>query len=196
MAGFRKALRVLVSPYKNESFQVNLNLPYVGGVSGTWVPDESQREAAWELYVELATRIAVVELKPDEGLLREALTSLYSLFATTRNILREKGPDVAKPGTGDMSFGQLAVSVLNGTVRPFLVKWHPVLGDYEEIRPPEVSQIDHERSWHRAGELRTELSELQAALASYAAQLAEVAEVPPLTAEEGRLGEARRAGGE
>ena len=184
-----------MGPYRNERFQVSLNLPYFGSIGGSWVPDESQREAAWELYVELATRIAVVELKPDEGLLREALTSLYSLFATTRSILREKGPDVAKPGSGDVSFGQLAVLVLNRTVRPFLAKWHPALRDYEETRPRDVSQVDHERAWDQAGELRAELRELQAALASYAAQLAEVAEVPSLTTGHGSLGEAHSASG-
>ena len=159
---------------------MKLNLPYVGSVGGTWVPDESQREAAWELHVELATRVAVVGLTPGEGLFREALTSLHSLFGTTRTILRERGPDVAKPGKGDLSFGQLAVSVLNGTVRPFLAKWHVALLDYEANRPPGISQIDHECAWERSEELRTELNKMQAALASYSEQLAEVAMTPML----------------
>ena len=38
------------------------------------------------MYIELVTRIAVIELRPEEGLLREALSSLYSLFDTTRKI--------------------------------------------------------------------------------------------------------------
>ena len=42
--------------------KVSLNLPYIGGVEGTWKPDESERNAAWEMYVELITRISVVEL--------------------------------------------------------------------------------------------------------------------------------------
>jgi hypothetical protein len=43
------------------------------------------------------TRIAVVSLGPDEGLLREALASLHSLFAITRDILRRYGPNIAEP---------------------------------------------------------------------------------------------------
>ena len=35
-----------------QSFQVNLSLPYLGGVTGTWAPDDSERKAAWEMYVE------------------------------------------------------------------------------------------------------------------------------------------------
>lgn len=42
-------------------------------ISGTWEPDEAERRAAWELCVELITRVAVVKLGTAEGLLREAL---------------------------------------------------------------------------------------------------------------------------
>ncbi len=63
---------------------VELALPFLGKISGEWAPDEAERLAAWEMYVELATRITVQPLTPDEGLIREALTSYYSLFATTR----------------------------------------------------------------------------------------------------------------
>ena len=54
------------------------------GLSGTWVPDDDERSAAWEMYVELVTRVSVVGLGPGEGLLREALTSLYQLYDITR----------------------------------------------------------------------------------------------------------------
>jgi len=45
---------------------VNVRIPLLGGgvLEGTLVPDERQRTAAWELYVELVTRVAVVNLKP------------------------------------------------------------------------------------------------------------------------------------
>jgi len=65
---------------KLASVNVKLQLPYIGGIEGNWQPDERERDAAWEMYVELITRLAVVELRPGEGLLREALTSLYALF--------------------------------------------------------------------------------------------------------------------
>ena len=31
-------------------------------ISGTWVPNDAERRAAWELYVEMITRIAVVPM--------------------------------------------------------------------------------------------------------------------------------------
>lgn len=61
-----------------------------------------ERDAAWELYVEVVTRIAVVELKPGEGSLREALSSLSSPFATTRDILRKYGQRLAVRAVNQM----------------------------------------------------------------------------------------------
>lgn len=167
---------------KLSSVSVSLKLPYIGGVEGTWQPDEREREAAWEMYVELVTRIAVVELRPGEGLIREALTSLYSLFDTTREVLRKYGPAVAKPKReGDLSFGSLAVTILNGVLRPMLARWHPLLLDYEASRPVDRSALEHERAWEHEREAREELKRVREALQDYANLLAEVAGITPLT---------------
>src|SRR5437879_2013238 len=116
---------------KLESFDVKLAAGPLS-VGGKWVPDAAEAEAAWELYVELITRISVIELEPNQGLLSEALSSLYTLFDTTRDILREKGPKVVRPKHGGKySFGYLAVTILNFAVRPVLAKWHPELQDWE-----------------------------------------------------------------
>ncbi len=50
-------------------------------------PSESERMAAFDLQVELVTRIGVQELAPGTGSLREALTSLKSLIDFTRTTL-------------------------------------------------------------------------------------------------------------
>ena len=166
---------------KLTSVKVSLKLPYVAAVEGTWKPDESERAAAWEMCVELVTRISVAELLPGEGLLREALSSLYTLFGTTRDILRHHGPGVAKPkGKDALSFGLLAVTVLNVVLRPVLAKWHPLLEDYEASRQPSVSRLEHERRWERNAELRQALADVRAALDEYAKMLARAAGVPSL----------------
>ena len=36
--------------------KLDLKLPGIGGVAGTWEPHESEVGAAWELYVEMVTR--------------------------------------------------------------------------------------------------------------------------------------------
>ncbi len=168
-----------------DSVQVGLNLGVVS-VSGSWRPKEVERRAAWELYVELVTRIAVVPLQPGVGLLREALSSLYSLFGSTREVLRRHGPDVARPrDEGEYSFGELAVLVLNLELRPLLARWHPLLEQWEASRPAERSRVEHEDAWSEAGALRGELERTRQRLVAYADLLAAAAGVPPLTLPDG-----------
>jgi hypothetical protein len=155
---------------------VRISVPFVGEVAGVWEPADAERSAAWELYVEMVTRVTVVELGPHEGTLREALTSFYSLFDTTRGILRRYGPAVApRRSAGQLSFGALAVTVLNGALRPVLARWHPLLTAYESTRPADVDPIAHEHRWERAAELRAELTQARAVLTDLAVILAEVA---------------------
>ena len=158
---------------------VKLKLPWVGEVELT--PDDTERRAAWSLYVELVTRVAVQQLGPTEGLLREALASLYSLFASTREILREAGPHV---GAGRESVGGIAIRVLNEGLRPVLAVWHPRLQAHEAARAQGVSLADHEAAWEHAAALRRELERLRGQLAEYAHALGVIAGV-----EEPRAGE-------
>ena len=166
---------------KLDSFEVNLNIPLLGGIKGTWKPNKEERKAAWELYVELITRISVVELGKGKGILREALNSLYSIFGTTREILRKYGPDVAKPKkANEYSFGELSIIILNYVLRPLLEKWHPLLQEYESKRKESVSIKEHEDKWKLNSELRIELNETRKILINYSIHLAKVAKVKPL----------------
>jgi hypothetical protein len=89
-----------------------------------WEVDPAERKAAWSLYVELVTRIAVQPLEMEQGLVRKALNSLYSLFGTTREILKAAGSDV---DASRDSVGGIAIAVLNNGLRSFLSKWHPYI---------------------------------------------------------------------
>ena len=156
-----------------------LKLPGIGGISGTWEPDEAEIRAAWELYVEMVTRTPLGGFSPQEGSAREALTSIYSLFDTTRGILRSYGPSVARPKSGqELSFGYLAVSMLNLVLRPLLTKWHPQLGGWERGNP-KVG----ENEWPDRHDFLEAVKEIGVQLHQYASIFAEVAEVPELTKE-------------
>ena len=88
-----------------------------GFASAEFKPEDGDREAAWEMYVELLTRIATQPLEAGTGDEKTALTSIYSLFPTTRSILKEKGRRASQ-------FTRVAIIVLNQIVRPFTAKWH------------------------------------------------------------------------
>lgn len=147
-------------------------VPFVGELE--WEPDPSQRTAAWELYVELVTRVAVQSLDLDEGSIREALNSLFGLFSTTRDVLRRAGPSV---GAARNTVGGVAILVLNSGIRPFLSKWHPALQAHEVLRPTGASPKEWERAWSDEAALRGELEELRGRLHEYAKCLARMAGV-------------------
>ena len=150
--------------------KVLVSLPFGLG-SAEWEADSTERYAAWSLYVELVTRISVEPLHEDEGILREALNSLYSLFKTTREILREAGPDV---GASHNSVGGIAITVLNRGLRPFLTKWHSILEVWETQRPSGVSTKEHEKQWLEESKMRGELEDLRQELNKYAQALAKI----------------------
>jgi hypothetical protein len=153
--------------------KVTVSIPFGMG-SAEWEADSTERKAAWALYVELVTRIAVQSLDSEHGLLREALNSLYSLFGTTREILKAAGPDV---GASRESVGGIAIMVLNRGLRPFMAQWHPDLLHWETQRSSEMSVKEHERQWAKAGQMRAELEQLQCEMEKYADMLATIAGV-------------------
>jgi hypothetical protein len=151
--------------------KLSINLPFgLGGVE--FVPNKAEQKAAWSLYVELTTRVAVQPFDPENGVMREVLSSLYSLFSLTRQVLRDSGPDVAH---GPDSLGPLAIKILTEGLAPFTTKWHPRLRNHELTCPENVSPLGHERAWKDFHQMQRELAVLQGEMRRYADMLAEIA---------------------
>ena len=128
--------------------------------------EDGDRLAAWELYVEMLTRVATQRLPSESGDEETALNSIYSLFQTTREILRQHG-------RGAFHFTRVAIPVLNQVVRPFTAKWH------KELLSGSLENED------KRVKFREELEILQKDLRNYNRMLAEIAEVEDLTDLEG-----------
>jgi hypothetical protein len=146
--------------------KVSVSLPFHLG-SAEWKPDEVERRAAWQLYVELVTRVATQEMVVGDGLDEEVMESLYDLFIATRRILRSAGP---KAGVAHDSVGGIAVAVLNRGLRPFLSKWHAKLTSWSRESRTSSTWPDH-------AEFREALSHLTTELDRYAEILAVIAGV-------------------
>ena len=161
----------------NES-ACNVSIPYsqdglMKTIEGIWYPTENERKAAWDMYVEIVTRIPVAYVKPEMSLLRICLSSLYKLFDVTREILRKYGPTIARPrAEGQLSFGYLSIKVLDLILRPFMMKWHPLLAEYERTRKESDSPQDHEKKWARYEEFNKAMSEVGEAMMHYVNLLA------------------------
>ena len=123
---------------------------------------EADRKAAWEFYVELATRVATQPLGDEEGVELTALESIASLFDTARDLMRRSGPGAA-------AFSTLVLALLNYRLRPFTAAWHKRAAE-GRLGDPAIS-----------GRFRDELRDLQADLRATADALAEMAQVPRLS---------------
>jgi hypothetical protein len=144
---------------------VSINLPF--GLGGVEVGvSEAEARAAWSLYVELATRVAVRPLG-GQGFAREALTSMYTLFGMTREVLRQAGPEIAE---GPDALGPLAIRILNEGLRPFVTRWHTELRGFEESNGGETA-------WPLRAEFDRDLERVQAELGKYVDVLAQLAGV-------------------
>ena len=135
----------------------------LGFLEGEFKPSDPDRAAAWELYVELLTRVTTQSLAPEDGDEKTALDSVYAIFPLTREILRRQG-------SGSGEFAKLAIPVLNQVIRPFTAKWHrdSLAGAFND-----ASQCQA---------FRSELGMLQIDLRNYTRALAAMAEVEDLTA--------------
>ncbi len=133
-----------------------------GILEASWEPQDEDRHAAWEMYIELLTRITTQPLADDDGDIETALESIHSLFPTSREILRRNGP-------GCIKFSEIAIVVLNQVVRPFTAKWH------------RISITEGFANEDNGVKFREELIDLQEELRHYTGLLSELAGVEDLT---------------
>jgi Uncharacterized alpha/beta hydrolase domain (DUF2235) len=82
-----------------------------------WAPQEADRGLAWDLYVELITRITTQSLDDSEGDNQTALESVYTLFRMSREYMHLHGVRSANTAA-------LLTAYLNQKVRGFTAKWH------------------------------------------------------------------------
>jgi hypothetical protein len=133
-----------------------------GFLETEWQPREGDREAAWELYVEMLTRIVTQPLDENTGNVASALASVHALCPLTRDVLKRRG-------RGCVEFTKIAVVVLNQVVRPFTAKWHAI-SQTEALSDPDTQR-----------KFREELAALQGILRNYTRALADIAQVEDMT---------------
>lgn len=143
--------------WKMSSLKINIKY-----LQMEWKPQEADQNAAWEMYIELLTRVSTQHLDPSHGDESTALNSIYNLFDLSRSIIRKYGKDC-------IEFTKIAVLVLNQIIRPFTAKWHKemIAGAFKDKAKNEL--------------FRVELNELQENLRKYTKMLADMAGVEDLT---------------
>ncbi len=127
-----------------------------------WEPSDPDKNAAWDLYVELLTRITTQKLPDGHGTEEAALESVHKIFELTRSTLKEHGRKAEH-------FTRVAIIVLNQVIRPFTAKWH------------RLSEQGAFGLGDKCVEFRRELAALQQSLKAYTKMLSELADVEDMT---------------
>ena len=139
-----------------------------------WKPQEADKDAAWELYIELLTRITAQPLPIKHGEEKTALDSIYSLFGLTRVIIKSHKRDC-------IEFTKIAIVVLNQIIRPFTAKWHKISIEKG------FADLDTCKNF------REELLKLQKQLCIYTKMLADMAGVEDMTSLEDNMSKKQRS---
>ncbi|KAF3978647.1 MAG: hypothetical protein HFP77_00840 [Methylococcales symbiont of Iophon sp. n. MRB-2018] len=126
-----------------------------------WKPQDEDKSAAWDLYIELLTRITTQPLVGNHGDEETALKSICSIFPLTREVIKLNGRYC-------IEFTKIAIIILNQKIRPFTAKWH------------KLSEQNAFNDAEKCKEFRRELSALQKDLKIYTQMLADMAGVENL----------------
>ena len=121
-----------------------------------WKQQDEDNNAAWELYIELLTRITTQPLTDVYGDEETALKSIYSIFSLTRDVIKNNGRHC-------IEFTKIAIIILNQVIRPFTAKWHKLSIQGEFSNPDSCLRF------------REELVELQTVLNIYTKMLGDMA---------------------
>ena len=123
-----------------------------------WNPVDEDKNASWELYIELLTRVTTQPLSDAHGDEETALKSIHSIFPITREVIKSNSRHC-------IEFTKLAIVVLNQIIRPFTAKWHRLSLQGAFSNPKQCK------------EFREELLELQRLLNIYTRMLGDMAGV-------------------
>lgn len=127
-----------------------------------WNPKDEDKDAAWELYIELLTRITTQPLAKEHGDEATALESVHKIFGLTRDVIKKRGRLC-------IEFTKIAIVILNQKIRPFTAKWHKLMIE-KAFEDPD-----------KCIEFRKELEMLQEILSLYTKMLADMSGVEDLT---------------
>jgi len=102
---------------------INLSLPLINSIRGTWKVSDLERSAAWEAYIEIITRISPYWQGISQRDMEREMGVLEDLLNKLRDILKKYGPLIGKTeGVNELSFAHLALTIINVLLRPVLLK--------------------------------------------------------------------------
>ena len=113
----------------------------LGDAKFIFKPNDTDRQIAYSIWVELSTRKIGLPIDPDDDVIAEIYDSWYSFFGVTREMIKDI--PVSKVRSDSTSkIVDLSVEVLNEGLRPHLTKWQARFRHWYEHQTEDVADID------------------------------------------------------
>ena len=169
---------------KKGTFSIDIGFVKLGGDF-----TEDDRQCAWELYTELATRVAVTGKPKDADctdfsgeVYAESLGSLYVFFSEARKIMRQF-PVGAKSAVGiENHLGALIHRAMRDVLRPFLETWQ---ADYrywwESVSDKNLPPFERQAQYPKEKELISQWSDVRAIMRAIQDKLVEMYKLVDVT---------------
>lgn len=134
--------------------------------------EETDRQCAWELYTELATRVAVTG-KPNDPdctdfsgeVLSESLSSLYTFFSESRKIMRSFPVGNLGKQKIENHLGALIHRAMRDVIRPFLEKWQADFRFWwEETSDKSLAPFVRQKNYPHLTQMQSEWSDLRSVM--------------------------------
>ena len=104
------------------TIQLDSTVIGIGNVKATFKPNTTDRQIAYAIWVELATRKIGLEIDLEHDVISEVYSSWYAFFGVTRELVKEvPATKLDQQSTRDIV--QLSVQILNEGLRPHLNRW-------------------------------------------------------------------------
>ena len=161
-----------------KSFEIDQAQFGLGGQKLTLRPNQTDRQIAYKIWVELSTRKIGLPIDLDDDVISEIYDSWYAFFSVTRELIKDV--PVSKFRRKDTEkIIKLSIDVLNTGIRPHLTKWQARFRrwyerainqeDYLEISPQDI-----QKKFTQYDELRTDLKEVNERLIRYREKMYEL----------------------
>jgi hypothetical protein len=159
---------ILVITKKYRLVKVHIKLGGVGNAE--FAPNEEDIQIAHQLWTELITRKAAIEIIPDEDIIVEVYDSWYELFKKTRELIAAI-PAYSVQVQSTKELIRISTETLNEGLRPHLTKWQ---AKYKEENLKEMSPQELQRKYPEYDELMEDMKRVNIELIEYASQLKKI----------------------
>lgn len=141
---------------------------------------EEDRQSAWELYAELATRVALTGKPKDLNctdfsgeVYVESLASLYAFFGEARKIMRQFPVGATKMNQTEDHLGALIHRFMRDVLRPFLEEWQAEYRYWwEEQSDKSLPPFERQEKYPKIGEMLSQWGDLRAIMRAIQDELA------------------------